>query len=336
MKRDLIIICVLLALFSLLTGCGNDPEKKPENAKIINIFEVDGISYAVRSGEHLFLEKETEEGSKFIKLTGQNDRATGNAVWHENSGRIYYTRNHKIYSCDLNGENKKLIWKLPGGGWKDYLTISAATDDYLLLESAYKKVDYSYLTRDMYSLDLSTGTATPIMQKITHNKVPMVLSTYGNTVAVIQTTEARSKARIMTFDLENIEVKEILRMDSSSGFDNAYGALCGDTLYFISGRAAMYAVSLSDGTVVPVQPDTSLVPELSVYYSIQKCGDKVYFLIANRDNSSTALCEYDTARNLLIPVVTTGEEMKARNFHICGDTYYLYYGSRFISGTFTE
>jgi len=233
-------------------------------------------------------------------------------------------------------EDKKLMWKLPKGGWKDYLTIAAAGEDYLLLEAAYKKVNYSYMTRDMYSFDLNTGTVAPILQEITQHKVPIVLGVYDNTAAVIQMTDAWTKARVMTFDLETAGYTEILKMDSSSGFENTYGALYDDTLYIMSGKSTMYSASVSGGKIEEVKPDMSLIPDLCDYYSIRTYDGKVYILMADSYNTSTALCEYDVEKNQLIPLVTTGEEMKARDFCIVGDTYYMWYGSRYVSGTLPE
>ena len=57
MRKGIVFMLALIMLVSTLAGCARKPEKLPENARILYIFEVDGTTYTVRTGAHLFLEK---------------------------------------------------------------------------------------------------------------------------------------------------------------------------------------------------------------------------------------------------------------------------------------
>ena len=105
----------------LLTGCSggshqNEPVEIPPSAFVDRIFTAEGNVYAIRSaGGYSYITTEFSNNPLCYQIAPLLNGKYSDAIWHPQSGRLYYSDGCGIYSCDLTGNNKTILWELPDG-----------------------------------------------------------------------------------------------------------------------------------------------------------------------------------------------------------------------------
>ena len=320
----------LLVAMLLLSGCSgknavNEPIELPETAYIDRLFAVDGQLYSVRHGSGAaYINHESAEPSVCYQIPSDD------AVWHESCARLYYSDGYQVYSCDLTGNEKTLVWTFQNKSKEDRADIMAAADGRLLVSGAYWWGG-QYPTSDYYSLDVTTGEAVKLMGNVAVAFQPELLCIYGNTAFFVQ--KDGQNYYVLACDLLSGESKELGRFDYEAAIRIADGAVLGDRLYFICERNGIYSVPLSGGEVEYRWPDTDLTPGMDRVVALDAYNGELYVLLKDgADYPPAAFCRWEAETNLLHPILTTDGTFSAGNAFLHDGKYYLFTGSKLVSG----
>ena len=324
------VIWLLIAAMFLLSGCGgrnavNEPVELPETAYIGRMFAVDGQLYSVRHGSGAaYINYESAEPSVCYQLPSDD------AVWHESSARLYYSDGYQVYSCDLTGNEKTLVWTFQNKSKEDRADILAAADDRLLVSGAYWWGG-QYPTCDYYSLDAATGETVKLMGDVTAAFQPELLCTYENTAFFVQ--KNGQNYRVLACDLLSGESKELGRFDYEVPIYTADGAVLSDRLYFICERNGIYSVPLSGGEVEYCWPDTGLVLGMDRLIAVEAYEGELYALLWDgADSPPVAFCKWEPDTNLLHPIFTSDGTFSASDVFLHDGEYYLFTGAKLMNG----
>lgn len=272
-KRYMIGIIALLILLTL-SGCGK--ESKPINLPtgtdlaLEQVFEAEGKIYYLYSNWEL----RTRTRDYYLATEDMTDGTAyalnGLCTWHEGSGRLYYTEKHKLYSCDLQGGDKTLVWEWKEGKREDTLRVAACSEDRLLLRGAHGTRNYalttSYYTGEYFSVDPISGAGKVIIPKGGYYAAPGILCTQGNEIFYLQVADGHYSDGINVTKKYNTVL--IKRLDLVSGESRELGSfkqygvgtgiagngcISGESLYFVLGGAErghrIFEIPLAGGEV---------------------------------------------------------------------------------------
>ena len=361
MKRKMIMIASVAFIVLLLAGCGevsrqNVPVDIPPSAFVDRMFAAEGNIYAIRSaGGYSYITTEFSNDPVCYQISKLLNGRYSDAIWHEQSGRLYYSDGYRVYSCDLTGNDKIAIWELPDGSKKDFVSIAAVADDCLLIEGGYGERkpaehsisgDYMYRTRTYFSVNVKTGEAVSVLSEVPYYKMPNVLCSHGSSVLAVQLTDrdgyapilenetqGEETARVVSIELLSGEVKELGFFTTVGTISHADGVVSDDKLYFMCERVGIYSMPLSEGEIERVRLDTTQVPGMDQFIGISQYNEKAYVLMWDGVTyPSSALCEWDMEKNILLPMATTDDTFTPMGFYIDSDTYFLFAGEEIISG----
>lgn len=362
MKRNSLLMILLTFIVLLLAGCGeanrqNEPVDLPPSAFVDRMFAAEGSIYAIRSaGGYSYITTEFSSNPLCYRLAPLSNGKYSDAIWHPRSGRLYYSDGYKIYSCDLTGNDKTILWELPDGSKKDFASIVAMAEDCLLIEGGYGEKKpaehsydsgkYAYRTRTYFSVNVKTGEAVSVLSEVPYYKMPNILCSYGSSVLAVQLAEkngydpilenetlGEEAARVVSIDLLSGELKELGFFTTVGTISHADGVVIDKKLYFICERAGMYVMPLTGGEIERVQLDTARVPEMDQFVGVEEYDGKLYVLMWDGNTyPPSALCEWEEETGALIPVATTDNTFTATGFLVDGDTYFLFAGAEIISG----
>lgn len=341
-KSCTLILSVLLAL-QVLTGCRgdkvNEPTELPEDAYIYDLFTTDGNVYALRDdGKHTYISTEFSDEPVCYQLPGDSD-----AVWHAPSGRLYYGDGCGIYSCDLTGNDRMLLWELPDGTRKDYARVEAIFDDWIFICVGYGNT-YRY-----FALNLNTGedqailgvslAGTPAIRdsldtSTSYTGLPEVLCLYGDTLLYLQKNRTDTIS-VWSASLSSGEITQLGSFSSNGNPGSCGGFVREDTLYFNnSNYSFIYSVPLSGGEVAFIPLDTEQADGMTLLTQLREVDGTVYVLMRDGTTYHNAmLCELDIDSKALRAVDEEKRTLpEAEGFWIDKDQYFIFSRTAIASG----
>lgn len=355
MKKRLLWVVLFLLIATGCTGQTkpNEPVELPHGAFINRVFTVDGKVYAIRNAEgNAYITTEFSEGPLCYPLSKLNG-GYGDALWHAPSGRIYYSEGCAVYSCDVTGNDKKLIWRLPEGKKrKDRVQLLTVSNDRLLVSGAYaerkpaeyyaKSGTYSYDTRAYFSLDITTGKGLSILRGnkrlvpicVQKNTLWAVEQSVGSWDSVLleDMTRREKTGQILRVDLLTGERKELHTFENLGTASKACGVVTNDSLY-CSIDGMFCAIPLVGGAPDFKWPDEFRAAGMDQVRSIAEYDGAIYVLMEDDTADLTlALCQWKLKSEELLPIFASEDAFYPGGFHIDGERYFLFMGDEMIWG----
>lgn len=355
MKKAGLLALALVLL--LLIGCGqNKPVELPEFAPIDRIFTVDETLYAVRSaGSRAYISTESAGETLAYRLSALANGRYSDALWHEQSGRLFFSVGYKVYSSDQTGGNKHLVWKLPDGTRKDFVRVFAAGEDRLLIKGGYGQRNrimgsnalYTYDSFEFFSLNVNTGEVLPLSSEIGMHRTLTPICAKGNTVwllwqkgnliaspVYVNQSQGTVPAYVLQLDLLTGEYKELGSFSVNGTVHSADGVVLDEQLYFMYDEGGVYTLPLSGGTVEILPLDTTNAPGMHLIKSMAEHEGNIYCLTwDSRSYPSSALCTWDPETGALMSFVTTDNTDTCDGFLVDGENYSLFSAYEIYCGT---
>lgn len=161
------------------------------------------------------------------------------------NGNIYYTFNNNICSCDLNGKNKKEIFK------------NVSQDKIIFInEIQYNTIFYSVknsITTTLYSIDINGKNNHKLLEGA-YNKIKL----YNNKIYFLNENNELSRVDLNGNNLENINAIKMLSYDFSN-----------NSLYYIDDKDTLNQIELS-GTEKEIARDVIdfKIMDNKLYFSV--------------------------------------------------------------------
>lgn len=274
-----------------------------------------------------------------IRPVSLSEIQNGDAVWCRANGKIYYSNGGKVFSCNAAGKDTEFVCKLPRKLRKNFVTISAATADNLIIQCGKRACNY-------YSLNIQTGESVLLFENILYNSLQVLCSSDSTLFSLqkpqkanydpilINTVREEETVYVLSTNIDTAESELLGHISINGGISNADGAVSESRLFFVCKPATgMYSISLTGGDVEFILPDTQAIPEMDEVVSLEEKDGVLYMLMQSETaNPKSALCKYDPQTNKALPVVTIDNTFAAKNFLIDGNAYYLFDESNSLSG----
>ncbi len=355
MKKAGLLALALVLL--LLIGCGqNKPVELPEYAPIDRLFTVDDELYAVHSaGSRAYISTESAGETLAYPLGALADGNFSDALWHEQSGQLFYSIGYKLYSSDQTGNNKHLVWKLPDGTRKDFVRVFAAGEDRLLIKGGYGQRNrnmgsnalYTYDSFEFFSLNVNTGEVLPLSSEIGTHRTLTPICAKGNTVwllwqkgnliaspVYVNQSQGTVPAYVLQLDLLTGEYRELGSFSVNGTVHSADGVVLDEQLYFMYNEGGVYTLPLSGGTVETLPLDNTNAPGMHLIKSMAEHEGNIYCLTwDSRSYPSSALCTWDPETGALMSFVTMDNTDTCDGFLVDGENYSLFSAYEIYCGT---